>query len=126
MTPSAQPIEPTPSTVGVTQYLPAVAGFLMEREVRYLSMAAGSPVHPFIAILGGAKISDKMAVVENLLDRIDVLLIGGGMAATFLKAKGYEIGQSLLEEESLEFVSGIMEKAETKGNFRWSCRRMSL
>ena len=103
------------STVGVTQYLPAVAGFLMKREVRYLSMAAGSPAHPFIAILGGAKISDKMAVVENLLDRIDVLLIGGGMAATFLKAKGYEIGQSLLEEESLEFVSGIMEKAEEKG-----------
>lgn len=103
------------STVGVTQHLPAVAGFLMEKELKYLSLAAGSPAHPFVAILGGAKISDKMAVVENLLDRIDVLLIGGGMAATFLKAKGYEIGQSLLEEESLEFVSGIMEKAEKKG-----------
>ncbi len=103
------------STVGVAQYLPAVAGFLMERELRYLSLAAGAPAHPFVAILGGAKISDKMAVVENLLDRIDVLLIGGGMAATFLKAKGYEIGRSLLEEESLEFVAGIMEKAEKKG-----------
>ncbi len=103
------------STVGVARYLPAVAGFLMERELRYLSLAAGAPAHPFVAILGGAKISDKMAVVENLLDRIDVLLIGGGMAATFLKAKGYEIGRSLLEEESLEFVAGIMEKAEKKG-----------
>ena len=102
------------TTVGVTCFLPAVAGFLMEKELKFLSLTMGNPARPFAALLGGAKISDKMAVLENLLDRIDVLLIGGAMAATFLKAKGYEIGQSLLEEESLEFVSALMEKAQAR------------
>ncbi|MEE9198271.1 MAG: phosphoglycerate kinase, partial [Dehalococcoidia bacterium] len=102
------------STVGVTRYLPAVAGFLMEKELKYLSLTTGDPIRPFAALLGGAKITDKMAVLEKLLDRIDTLLIGGGMAATFLKARGYEIGRSLLEEESLEFVSGLMERAKTR------------
>ncbi|MFQ5872800.1 MAG: phosphoglycerate kinase [Dehalococcoidia bacterium] len=103
------------STVGVARYLPAVAGFLMEKELKFLSLTTGSPARPFAAILGGAKISDKMAVLENLLDRIDTLLIGGGMAVTFLKAKGYEVGESMLEEESLELVSGLMEKAAARG-----------
>ena len=102
------------STVGVAQHLPTVAGFLMEKELRYLSLATENPARPFTVLLGGAKISDKMSVLDNLLSKLDVLLIGGGMAGTFLKAQGYEIGHSLLEEESLEFVSDLMERAKTR------------
>ncbi len=102
------------STVGVARYLPGVAGFLMEKELEFLSLTITNPTRPFGALLGGAKIADKMAVLENLLSRVDVLLIGGGMAATFLKSKGYEVGQSLLEEESLDFVSGLMSEASKK------------
>ena len=103
------------STVGVVQHLPAVAGFLMEKELKFLNLTTSNPVRPFAALLGGAKISDKMAVLDNLLCTLDTLLIGGGMAPTFLKAKGYEIGQSLLEEESLESVSQLMDRAMTRG-----------
>ncbi|MCH9036968.1 MAG: phosphoglycerate kinase [Chloroflexi bacterium] len=103
------------STVGVARCLPAVAGLLMEKELEFLGMAMENPRRPFTALLGGAKINDKMAVLERLLERLDVLLIGGGMAGTFLKAKGHEIGGSLLEEESLEFVSKIMATGSDRG-----------
>ncbi len=99
------------STEGVARYLPAVSGFLMEQELEYLGRATGNPERPYVAILGGAKISDKILVVENLLAKCDRLLIGGGMANTFLKAKGYEMADSLVEESSVETAKGIMEKA---------------
>lgn len=102
------------STVGVAQYLPAVAGFLMERELNSLGKAVGSPERPFAAILGGAKISDKIGVIKSLLPRANVLLIGGGMANTFLKAKGYEVGESLVEDESLEVANELVETAGEK------------
>ncbi len=99
------------SVSGVPAYLPAVAGFLMEKELNFLGAALERPEHPFVAILGGAKISDKIGVVENLLSKVDALLIGGGMANTFLKAQGYEVGESLVEEESLPLAREIMTKA---------------
>jgi phosphoglycerate kinase len=99
------------STEGVAHHLPAVAGFLMEKELNFLSKALESPEHPFVAILGGAKISDKIGVVANLLGKVDVLLIGGGMANTFLKAQGYRVGQSLVEEESLPLAQELLDKA---------------
>src|SRR5437588_467384 len=86
------------STEGVTHYLPGVAGFLMEKEINFLGSALESPKRPFAAIIGGAKVSDKIAVLERLISMVDTLLIGGGMANTFLKAEGYEIGDSLFEE----------------------------
>ncbi|MCD6554378.1 MAG: phosphoglycerate kinase [Anaerolineae bacterium] len=102
------------STEGVAHYLPAVAGFLMEKEIEFLGKALESPEHPFVAILGGAKISDKIGVIENLLGKVDVLLIGGGMANTFFKAQGYEVGESLVEDESLDTAREMLAKAGDK------------
>lgn len=98
------------STEGVAQFLPAVAGFLMEKELQYLGGALEDPRRPFVAIMGGAKISDKIAVIESLLAKVDVILIGGGMANTFLAAEGCAMGKSLVENESLELAYGLMEK----------------
>jgi phosphoglycerate kinase len=102
------------STEGVAHRLPAVAGFLMEKELNFLSKALERPEHPFVAILGGAKISDKIGVVDNLLGKVDTLLIGGGMANTFLKAQGHQVGQSLVEEESLPLAQELLDKAGRK------------
>jgi len=102
------------SIVGVAGYLPAVAGLLMEKELSFLSKALESPERPFVAILGGAKISDKIGVIRNLLPKVDALLVAGGMANTFLKAKGYGVGESLVEEESLDVARGLMEEAGEK------------
>jgi phosphoglycerate kinase len=102
------------STVGVTKYLPSVSGLLMEKELNYLSTALENPQRPFVAILGGAKVSDKIGVIEALLDKVDILLIGGGMANTFFKAKGYELGNSLVEDGSLDVARSLMEKGGDK------------
>ena len=102
------------STVGVTDYLPAVAGLLMEKEIDYLSTAIENPQRPFVAILGGAKVSDKIAVIETLLGKVDHLLIGGGMANTFFKAKGYELGNSLVEDTALDTARTLMQKGGDK------------
>jgi phosphoglycerate kinase len=102
------------STEGVTHYLPAVAGFLMEKELEFLGEALASPKKPFVAILGGAKISDKIGVIDNLLERVDALLIGGGMANTFLKADGYDVAESLVEDESVDTASGLLKQAGDK------------
>jgi phosphoglycerate kinase len=99
------------STEGVARFLPAVSGFLMEQELEYLGRATENPAHPYIAILGGAKVSDKIAVIENLLTRCDTLIIGGGMANTFLAAKGYNMQDSLVEAGSVETAKPIMAKA---------------
>jgi phosphoglycerate kinase len=99
------------STEGVARFLPAVSGFLMEQELEYLGRATVNPAHPYIAILGGAKVSDKIAVIENLLARCDTLIIGGGMANTFLAAKGYNMQDSLVEASSVETAKAIMAKA---------------
>jgi len=99
------------STEGVAHFLPAVSGFLMEQELEYLGRATSHPEHPYIAILGGAKISDKIAVVDNLLGKCDRLIIGGGMANTFLAAKGYAMQESLVETASIETARGLMAKA---------------
>ena len=103
------------STAGVAAFLPAVSGFLIEKEVKYLGNAVENPVRPLLAIMGGAKVSDKILLIENLLNKVDVLLIGGGMSYTFLKAKGYEIGKSLLDEENIGLAGDLMKKAEEKG-----------
>ena len=103
------------STEGVAHYLPAVAGFLMQKEIDYLGRALSNPNRPFVAILGGAKVKDKIPVIENLLEKVDTLLVGGGMAYTFLKAKGYEIGQSLLDAESVDLCKELLTKAQQKG-----------
>jgi phosphoglycerate kinase len=102
------------STAGVADYLPAVAGFLLEKELAFLGQALQSPARPFVAILGGAKISDKIGVVENLLSKADALLIGGGMANTFLQAKGYEMGDSLVEQGSVALAEELMAKGGDK------------
>jgi len=99
------------SVVGVAEHLPGVAGFLMEKEIAFLGQALTAPEHPFVAILGGAKISSKIGVIEKLLTRVDGLLIGGGMANTFLKAQGHEIGQSLVEDDSLDVARETLERA---------------
>ncbi len=103
------------SIVGVTRYLPAVAGFLMEKEIRNLGNILETPAHPFAALLGGAKISDKVSMLENIIGKVDVVLIGGGMAATFLKAKSYEVGLSLIEAGRLDTAAGLMEEATGNG-----------
>ena len=103
------------STVGIAAYLPAVAGLLMEKELTVLGGALEHPQKPFVAIIGGAKVSDKFGVLENLLEKADVLLIGGGMANTFLKAKGYSVGASLLEADKVEMAKMLMDKAATSG-----------
>jgi phosphoglycerate kinase len=102
------------STEGVAHYLPAVAGFLMEKEIDYLSRALESPARPFDAIIGGAKVSDKIAVLENLLGKVDALLIGGGMANTFLKAQGHEVGQSLVEDDKLDVARSLLAQAQAR------------
>lgn len=103
------------STAGVANYLPAVCGYLIKKEIEIMGKALSNPESPFVAILGGAKVSDKIGVIENLLDKVDYLIIGGGMAYTFLKAKGYEIGTSICEDEKIELATNIMEKAQQKG-----------
>lgn len=102
------------STAGVAQFLPAVAGFLMEKEIRYLGQAIADPQRPFLAILGGAKISDKIGVIKNLLTKADQVLIGGGMANTFFKAQGYPVGDSLVEDESLDVAREIISTANNQ------------
>lgn len=103
------------STAGIAKYVPiSVAGFLLLTEVKMLGEALAEPARPFTAIIGGAKISDKIMVIESLLDRVDKLIIGGGMANTFLKSQGYELGKSLVEDERLEIAKGLIEKAKAK------------
>src|SRR5256884_3451678 len=102
------------STEGVTHYLPGVAGFLMEKEINFLGLALENPQRPFAAIIGGAKVSDKIAVLERLISMVDTLLIGGGMANTFLKAQGYEIGDSLFEEGKVDTARDLMSKARQR------------
>ena len=104
------------STAVVADYLqPAVSGFLLEKEIKFLGDAVENPVRPFVAILGGAKVSDKLAVVKNLLNKVDTLVVGGGMAYTFLKAKGMAVGKSLCEEDQLEYAKEMLAAAEAKG-----------
>jgi len=103
------------STEGVAHYLPAVSGFLMQKEIDYLGKAVTNPERPFVAILGGAKVKDKIPVIENLIEKVDTLLIGGGMAYTFLKAKGCDIGGSMLDEENLGLCVELIKKASDKG-----------
>ena len=104
------------STAGVTRYLqPAVSGLLLTKEIHYLGTALANPERPFVAILGGAKVSDKIPVIENLLSKVDTLIIGGGMAYTFLKAKGHAIGNSLVEEDLLDLSKRLMDQADAQG-----------
>src|SRR5699024_2428837 len=102
------------STAGVASKLPAVAGFLMEKEIKVLGRALEHPERPFTAIIGGSKVKDKINVIDNLLEKVDNILIGGGLAYTFLKASGYEIGNSLVEEDKIELAKGFIEKAKEK------------
>ena len=102
------------SNVGVAAYLPAAAGFLLEKEIKYLGNTIADPERPFVAILGGAKVSDKIGVIENLLEKADRILIGGGMANTFFKAQGYEMAESLVEEEVLDTAKELLDKAGDK------------
>ncbi len=103
------------STAGVADYLPAVCGYLVEKEVSIMGKALANPERPFVAILGGAKVSDKLNVINNLLEKVDTLIIGGGMAYTFLAAKGYCVGTSLLDTEKIDYCKEMMAKAEAKG-----------
>ena len=103
------------STVGVASYLPAVSGFLIEKELKFLGDALNNPVRPFMAILGGAKVSDKIGVIDSLLEKVDTLMIGGGMAYTFFKAQGYSVGNSMCEEDKLDLARELMQKAKDKG-----------
>lgn len=103
------------STEGIAHHLPAVAGFLMEKELEVLGKALSNPERPFTAIIGGAKVKDKIGVIENLLEKVDNLIIGGGLAYTFVKAQGHEIGKSLLEEDKIDLAKSFMEKAKQKG-----------
>ncbi|ESU33985.1 phosphoglycerate kinase [Bacillus sp. 17376] len=103
------------STEGIAKYIPAVSGFLMEKELDILGKALSNPERPFTAIIGGAKVKDKIGVIDNLLEKVDNLLIGGGLAYTFVKAQGHEIGKSLLEEDKIELAKSFMEKAKAKG-----------
>lgn len=100
------------SVEGVTHFLPAAAGFLLEKEIQYVGQAVTNPLHPFVAIIGGAKVSDKIGVISNLLDKVDTLLIGGGMANTFLTAQGYKMGKSLVEEDKLDLAKELLAKAK--------------
>ncbi len=103
------------SNVGITQYLETVAGFLMEKEINYIGKALEDPKRPFVAIIGGAKVSDKIGVISNMIDKVDTIIIGGGMAHTFDKAKGYGVGTSLLEEDKVELAKELLDKAAKKG-----------
>ena len=100
------------SVEGVTHFLPAAAGFLLEKEIQYVGQAVTNPLHPFVAIIGGAKVSDKIGVISNLLDKVDTMLIGGGMANTFLAAQGYKMGKSLVEEDKLDLAKELLAKAK--------------
>ena len=104
------------STVGVVSYVKeAVAGYLIGKELKYLGNAVENPVRPFVTILGGAKVADKLSVIENLLNKADTLIIGGGMAYTFLAAKGYSVGKSLLDTEKIDYCKDMLKKADEKG-----------
>ena len=103
------------STAGVAKYLPAYAGLLVEKELSVMGKALDDPARPFVAVLGGAKVSDKLNVINNLLEKVDTLIIGGGMAYTFLAAKGYSVGKSLLDNEKIDYCRDMMKKAEEKG-----------
>ena len=103
------------STAGVAAYLPAVAGFLMEKEINFLGTALENPERPFVAILGGKKVSDKIGVIDSLLEKVDTLMIGGGMAYTFFKSMGYNVGDSICELDKLDLAKELMEKAKAKG-----------
>ena len=102
------------STVGVAQYLPAVAGFLLEKEIQFLDAAIENPNRPFVAILGGAKVSDKIGVIRNLMKKADTVLVGGGMANTFFKAQGYPVGDSLVEDDALETAKELLKEGGSK------------
>ena len=103
------------STAGVAEFLPAVSGFLIEKELKFLGNAVSNPERPFVAILGGAKVSDKIGVIDSLLEKVDTLLIGGGMAYTFFKAQGYGVGDSICELDKLDLALDLMKKAKDKG-----------
>jgi len=102
------------SNVGIATFLPSAMGYLIEKELRIMGRALEAPERPFIAILGGAKVSDKISVIENLIDKVDILIIGGGMAYTFLKSEGREVGQSLLEEDKISLAGSLIKKAKKK------------
>ena len=103
------------STAGVADYLPAVCGFLIQKEIEVMGGALQNPARPFVAVLGGAKVSDKIGVITNLLEKVDTLIVGGAMAYTFLKAQGHSVGASLCEDDKLDLAKEILEKAEEKG-----------
>lgn len=103
------------STAGIAEFLPAVSGFLIEKEVKFLGDALDNPERPFVAIMGGAKVGDKIKVIENLMEKVDSLILGGGMTYTFYKAMGYEIGTSILDVDSIELAKELLEKAKAKG-----------
>ena len=103
------------STTGVADYIPAVCGFLIQKEIEVMGKALDNPVRPFVAVLGGAKVSDKIGVITNLLEKVDTLIVGGAMAYTFLKAEGHSVGISLCEEDKLELASELLAKAKEKG-----------
>ncbi|MDD2216802.1 MAG: phosphoglycerate kinase [Eubacteriales bacterium] len=103
------------STAGIADYLPAVSGFLIEKEIKFLGNTVADPARPFVAIMGGSKVADKIPVVKSLLTKVDILIIGGGMAYTFLKAKGYEIGASILDDKSIELAASLMKEADSLG-----------
>jgi 3-phosphoglycerate kinase len=103
------------STTGVAKYLPAVSGFLIEKEVKYMGHILEAPARPFVAIIGGAKVGDKILVIENLLKKVDKLIIGGGMAYTFFKAQGYEIGKSILDKDNINLAADLLKQAEAAG-----------
>ncbi|MCI1823255.1 MAG: phosphoglycerate kinase [Megasphaera sp.] len=103
------------SVAGITAYLPMAAGFLLEKEIRFIGGAVSHPAHPFAAIIGGAKVSDKIEVISNLLPKVDAMIIGGGMANTFIAAMGYSIGKSLVETDKIELAKSLIEQAKTQG-----------
>ncbi|WBB30248.1 phosphoglycerate kinase [Parvimonas micra] len=102
------------SNVGLCKFLPSAVGFLVEKEISIMGKALSNPERPFVAILGGAKVSDKITVIENLIEKVDSIIIGGGMAFTFLKSLGYSVGKSLLEEDKIDFAKELIEKAKSK------------
>lgn len=102
------------STAGVSEFLPSVSGYLIEKEIKFLGESLNNPVRPFVAIIGGKKVSDKITVINNLLEKVDTLIIGGGMAYTFFKAQGMNIGASICEEDKVELAKELLEKAKQK------------
>ena len=103
------------STAGIADYLPAVSGFLIEKELNFLGETVNNPKRPFVAILGGKKVSDKIGVIDSLLEKVDTLMIGGAMAYTFFRSMGYSVGNSICEEDKLDLAQSLMKKAEEKG-----------